>query len=89
MLVLAIVVIGMVAAWVAHAVVYPSANLGWGSLLVVGLAGSFVGGALVSTLWGDGFSFRPSGIVGSIVGAMIIIGGMRIASSDRAHGVSK
>jgi uncharacterized membrane protein YeaQ/YmgE (transglycosylase-associated protein family) len=32
------------------------------------LIGSFVGGLLVSLLAGDGLSFRPSGIIGSLVG---------------------
>ena len=40
--------------------------------LVAGLAGSFVGGLLISLLADDGLSLRPSGIIGSIVGATIV-----------------
>ena len=40
--------------------------------LVAGIAGSFVGGLLSSLLAGDGIDFRPSGIIGSIVGAVIV-----------------
>ena len=37
-----------------------------------GIAGSFVGGLLASLLAGDGFNLRPSGIIGSIIGAIIV-----------------
>ena len=38
-------------------------------LFVVELAGSLVGGLLGSLLSGDGLELRPSGIIGSVVGA--------------------
>ena len=37
--------------------------------------GSFVGGLLISLLSGDGLDLRPSGIIGSIVGAVIVTAG--------------
>jgi uncharacterized membrane protein YeaQ/YmgE (transglycosylase-associated protein family) len=37
-----------------------------------GLIGSFVGGMLASLIAGDGLSFRPSGVIGSIIGAIIV-----------------
>jgi uncharacterized membrane protein YeaQ/YmgE (transglycosylase-associated protein family) len=37
-----------------------------------GIAGSFVGGLLASLLAGDGLELRPSGLIGSIVGAVIV-----------------
>src|SRR5262249_31997674 len=40
--------------------------------IVAGLVGSFVGGLLISLLAGDGLHFRPSGIIGSLVGAVIV-----------------
>jgi len=45
--------------------------------LIAGLAGSFVGGLLSSLLAGDGIEFRPSGVIGSIIGAVIVTAGMR------------
>jgi uncharacterized membrane protein YeaQ/YmgE (transglycosylase-associated protein family) len=39
---------------------------------VSGLAGSFVGGLLISLVAGDGLELRPSGIIGSLVGALIV-----------------
>ena len=44
----------------------------WGMALVAGLAGSFVGGLLASLLAGDGLSIQPSGLIGSILGALIV-----------------
>lgn len=47
----------------------------WTMALVAGLAGSFVGGLLVSLIAGDGLSIEPSGLIGSIVGALVITAG--------------
>lgn len=49
-----------------------SSGIDWGMALGAGLAGSFVGGLLASLLAGDGLEFRPSGIIGSLVGAVIV-----------------
>jgi uncharacterized membrane protein YeaQ/YmgE (transglycosylase-associated protein family) len=44
----------------------------WGIALVAGLVGSFVGGLIFSLVAGDGFELRPSGIIGSLLGAVIV-----------------
>jgi uncharacterized membrane protein YeaQ/YmgE (transglycosylase-associated protein family) len=44
----------------------------WTIAIVAGLVGSFVGGLLFSLLAGDGLALRPSGFIGSIVGAVIV-----------------
>ena len=72
MLILAILVFGFLAGWLAQII------LGLGSrpdgrTLVAGLVGSFVGGLLASLLAGDGLSLRPSGLIGSIVGAIVVL----------------
>lgn len=74
MLIFAIVGLGFLAGFVANAIVsggmFPD---DWTEVLVAGIAGSFVGGLLVSLLSGDGLALRPSGIVGSIAGAVIVL----------------
>jgi uncharacterized membrane protein YeaQ/YmgE (transglycosylase-associated protein family) len=40
---------------------------------VAGLAGSFVGGLLLSLLAGDGFRIAASGVLGSTVGAVVVL----------------
>jgi uncharacterized membrane protein YeaQ/YmgE (transglycosylase-associated protein family) len=68
-----ILVWGMFAGWIAHLLVARNQPINWAELLVVGLAGSFVGGLLVSLVSGDGLALRPSGIIGSILGAVLLL----------------
>lgn len=41
--------------------------------LIAGLGGSFVGGTLASLTTGNGFNISPSGLIGSFVGAIIVL----------------
>lgn len=50
-------------------------QIDWRMALIAGLVGSFVGGLLVSLIAGDGLSLRPSGLIGSILGAFILTAG--------------
>jgi uncharacterized membrane protein YeaQ/YmgE (transglycosylase-associated protein family) len=68
-----ILVWGMFAGWIAHLLLARGQPINWAELLIVGLAGSFVGGLLISLVSGDGLALRPSGIIGSIVGAVILL----------------
>lgn len=72
MLILGIIVLGMGAGALAQLIVPTHRRVDWGEALVVGLIGSFVGGLLFSLLAGDGLRIRPSGIIGSILGAIIV-----------------
>jgi len=63
-----------------------SRGIDWGRALVAGLAGSFVGGLLFSLIAGDGLSLRPSGIIGSILGAVIISAAWQRLGQGRAAG---
>lgn len=47
-------------------------SIDWGMALAAGLIGSFVGGLLSSLIAGDGLALRPSGIIGSLVGAVLL-----------------
>ena len=72
MLILAIIVVGLAAGWVAHLLV-GRGQPNWGQLFVIGIVGSFVGGLLGSLLFGDGLELRPSGLIGSILGAVLVL----------------
>jgi len=72
MLILGIILFGVVVGWVARTLLGRS-DLSWGRTILFGLIGSFVGGLLFSLLAGDGLNLRPSGIIGSILGAIIVI----------------
>ena len=73
MLLLAIVAFGLFAGAVAQLVLGTGLyDINWGEAIVAGLAGSFVGGMLLSILAGDGVRLRASGLIGSIVGAVVV-----------------
>jgi uncharacterized membrane protein YeaQ/YmgE (transglycosylase-associated protein family) len=59
-------------------------SIDWTVALIAGLVGSFVGGLLISLIAGDGLDLRPSGIIGSLVGALIVTAGLRWWSSRQA-----
>jgi|SRR3954447_11882264 len=73
MLILAIILFGMLAGAAAQLLLgRERGRVDWTMAFIAGLAGSFVGGLLVSLLAGDGLDLRPSGIFGSIGGAVIV-----------------
>jgi uncharacterized membrane protein YeaQ/YmgE (transglycosylase-associated protein family) len=75
MLILGLIVFGMAIGWIAQLILGRShaGDRNWAEALVAGLVGSFVGGLLASLIAGDGLAFRPSGVIGSIVGAVIVL----------------
>ncbi len=73
MLILGIILFGMLVGAAAQLILGRSGgSVNWPLAFGAGIAGSFVGGLLVSLLAGDGLELRPSGIIGSIVGAVIV-----------------
>ncbi len=78
MLILAIIVLGMVAGAGAQLILGRSrGRIDWSMAIVAGLVGSFIGGLLFSLLSGDGLDLKPSGIIGSLVGAILVTAGWR------------
>ena len=73
MLIIALILFGMVVGAAAQLILgRGSDGVDWAMAFVAGLVGSFVGGLLASLLAGDGIDLRPSGLIGSIVGAVIV-----------------
>ena len=73
MLILAIIVAGMAVGWIAQFLLgRNSREIDWRIAFLAGIGGSFVGGLLASLIAGDGLALRPSGMIGSIVGAVVI-----------------
>jgi uncharacterized membrane protein YeaQ/YmgE (transglycosylase-associated protein family) len=72
-LLLAMVGLGMFAGAVAQLVLGTGIyEINWAEAIVAGLVGSFVGGLLASIIAGDGIRLRASGIIGSIIGAIVV-----------------
>ena len=80
MLILILIVAGMFVGWLAQLLLGAnSRSVDWGMALIAGLAGSFVGGLLFSLLAGDGLDIKPSGFIGSLVGAIVVTAGWQYA----------
>lgn len=76
MLIIAIILFGMLVGAAAQLILgRAKGGINWPMAFATGIAGSFVGGLLASLLAGDGVELRPSGIIGSIVGAVIVTAG--------------
>ena len=71
-----IIVVGLIAGALARLLVPGKQNLSIPMTIVLGVVGSFVGGFLGYLLFGkdaaQGF-LQPSGIIGSIIGAVIVL----------------
>jgi uncharacterized membrane protein YeaQ/YmgE (transglycosylase-associated protein family) len=72
-LILAILLWGAFAGWLAHVILYPGTTPDWPRLLVAGFTGSFIGGLLGSLIAGDGLDLRPSGLIGTVIGAIVFL----------------
>ena len=69
-----LVVVGLVAGFIARALVPGDDSMSIGATILLGIVGSFVGGFLGALLFGsdDGY-LRPANLLGSVVGAVIAL----------------
>ena len=67
-------VIGLVAGLIARAVIPGKQDLGILATIVLGIIGSFVGNLLGGVISGRGFELGTAGWIGSIIGAVIVLG---------------
>ena len=78
MLIIGIILFGMLVGAGAQLILgREGKSVDWTMAIVAGLVGSFVGGLLASLVAGDGLSLRPSGIIGSLVGALVVTAAWR------------
>ena len=75
-LILTLIIIGAIAGFIARAVVPGPDPMGVVGTIVLGIVGSFIGGFLGYVLFGHDFNdgaFQASGLIGSIVGAILAL----------------
>ena len=93
MLILGIIGFGMLVGAIAQLLLNRSGSgIDWTMALVAGFAGSFVGGMLFSLVAGDGLKLRLSGLLGSIIGAVIVTAiwqGMNAKKQKAARSAAK
>ncbi len=74
MLILGIILFGMLIGAAAQLILRRgAAGINWPMAFATGIIGSLVGGLLISLLSGDGLALRTSGILGSIIGAIVCV----------------
>lgn len=79
--IIVLILIGLVAGFVARALVPGPDPMGVLGTIVLGIVGSFVGGFLGYVLFGHDTAngaLQTSGIIGSIIGAVIVLLGLRL-----------
>lgn len=90
--IIVMIVVGLVAGFVARAVVPGDDSMGIGATLVLGLVGSLIGGFLGWLIFGadtsDG-AFQFSGLIGSIIGAIIALLIWNAVGKGRTSGGSR
>jgi uncharacterized membrane protein YeaQ/YmgE (transglycosylase-associated protein family) len=74
--IIVMLLIGLVAGFVARAVVPGDDSMSIGATILLGIVGSFVGGFLADLLFrsdSEDMGIGPSGLLGSIVGAIVVL----------------
>lgn len=85
--IIAWIVFGFVIGLIARAVVPGKQGMGLIMTTVLGVAGSLIGGLVASALGrGDATGFHPTGFIGSLIGAvlLLVIAGMVTGPRRRA-----
>ena len=75
-LILYLLVIGIIAGYLARLLVPGRDNIGFGRTLLLGIVGSFIGGFLGYIIFGEDLDeggLQAAGIFGSIIGAVIAL----------------
>ncbi len=83
-----LVVVGLVAGFIARALVPGRDAMSVGETLVLGIVGSFIGGFIGWAIFGKDFeegALQASGLIGSVVGAIVALLAYRALSGRRHH----
>lgn len=74
LIIIGVILFGMIAGGVAQLVLGVSkvSTMDWSLAFFAGIIGSFVGGVLHGLITGRGFTIVPSGLIFSVIGAIIV-----------------
>jgi uncharacterized membrane protein YeaQ/YmgE (transglycosylase-associated protein family) len=74
--ILGLIIVGLIAGALARLIVPGRDPMGIGATILLGIVGSFVGGFLADVLFrndGEDLGIHPVGIIGSVLGAIIVL----------------
>lgn len=71
------IVFGLIVGLIGRLLVPGRDPMGWLGTIAVGIAGSLVGGFLAQLIWGLDGEFEPASWIGSILGAILVVIGLR------------
>jgi len=75
MSIIVFLIVGFLAGLIARAIMPGRQSMGIVATTLLGIAGSFVGGMLSHMFVRRGYdTFEPAGLLGSIIGALIVLG---------------
>ncbi len=66
-------IVGLIAGFIARALVPGPDPMGWLGTMILGIVGSFVGGTLAALLFGGTLDVSPTGLIGSVIGAIVVL----------------
>ena len=75
-LILYLLIIGIIAGYLARLLVPGRDNIGFGRTVILGIVGSFIGGLLGYLIFGEDLDqggLQASGLIGSVIGAVIAL----------------
>jgi uncharacterized membrane protein YeaQ/YmgE (transglycosylase-associated protein family) len=84
--ILFLVIVGLIAGFIARALVPGDDSMSIGATMLLGIVGSFIGGFLGWALFGKDFeegALQASGLIGSIVGAVLALLVYRMTARGR------
>lgn len=85
MSILLFILFGLIVGLLARVIMPGRQAMGFIATAVVGMAGSFVGGIFGNLLNGESvFELHQAGFIGSIIGALVVLGVVSWAGSRRA-----
>ena len=75
-------IVGLIAGALARLIMPGRDPMGLLATMILGIAGSIIGGLVSSLIWGmDDRGFRPGGLILSLLGAILLLGVWRMVKS--------
>ncbi len=86
MSIIAFIILGLIAGFLARAIVPGRQSMGFLATALLGIVGSFVGGFLASLISGERLmDLHASGIIGSVIGSVVVLFLVGFAGRRRAY----